>query len=80
MYTLTLNPEVPFEITYFARKGYAQTYDDPGESDEIEILSVSLYEILLTPVQMERFISDYGRAELDAACFEDLENNLRYNF
>ncbi len=63
--------EVSFKFEYVYHQGQAQTWDDPGYPDEVELIAIYLYGVALTPDQEEAFIKEVGQDTIDEILFED---------
>jgi hypothetical protein len=70
MSELETNIELPLTIDYVIHEGEPRSYDFPGYDAEVEIISISLFDKEFTPVQVEMFIAEFGKDNLDTLCFE----------
>ena len=80
MFTLCTNHESEFEIEYLILKGNPGDFHQKAYPDEVEFISISIYEVKLTTMQMELFITDYGADLLETLCLEDAINTHKENF
>jgi hypothetical protein len=76
---------IELSIEFNATKGYPASWDDPGESDEITELNVTVKsvtdetgtEVALTEIQgkqLAKFIEETKSEQLETWCFEYLED------
>ena len=76
---LTMVHESVFSVQYQAHRGYPATFDEPGKPDTAEIISITLYGVVLTPDQQDAFILDYGEADLQELCLDDAQEQAEEN-
>ena len=77
MYQL-LEVELPVKIEYDYTPGVPGNFNNPRESDQIEITNIYFYGKLLSNNQEDKFIEDYGKQELERLLIqlsqEDIES------